>query len=59
MTVILRRTPKKLLIVATGNITNRELVALFEEHLGAIVAALDTADLVELGTAELIVHDTD
>lgn len=50
---------RKLLIVATGNVTNRELLALFDEHVGAIVAALDSADLVELGTAELTVHDTD
>lgn len=54
---LLRGTPKKLLIVATGNIANRELLALFEEHLGAIVAALDDADLVELGNADLTVHD--
>ena len=56
---LLRGTPKKLLIVATGNITNRELIALFEEHLGAIVAALDGADLVELAAAALTVHDRD
>lgn len=54
---LLHRTPKKVLIVATGNIANRELLALFDEHLEAIVAALDSADLVELGSAELTVHD--
>lgn len=47
------------MIVATGNITNRELLALFEEHLGAILDALDGADLVELAVSELTVHDKD
>lgn len=56
---LLRGTPKKLLIVATGNIANQELLALFDEHVEAIVAALDSADLVELGSEELTVHDKD
>ncbi len=56
---LLRQPPRKLLIVRTGNITNRELIALFGEHLGAIVAALDGADLVELAATELTVHDKD
>lgn len=56
---LLSGTPKKLLIVATGNIANQELLALVDEHLDAIVAALDSADLVELGSGELTVHDKD
>lgn len=56
---LLASTPKKLLIVATGNISNRELLGLFDEYLDAIVAALDSADLVELGSADLTVHDKD
>lgn len=56
---LVRGTPKKLLIVATGNISNQELMRLFEENLDEIVAALEDADLVELGTTELTVHDRD
>jgi predicted nuclease of predicted toxin-antitoxin system len=45
---LLARSPRRLLVVATGNITNDALLELFELHLDAIAAALDRADLVEL-----------
>ncbi|MGH3568170.1 MAG: DUF5615 family PIN-like protein [Pseudonocardia sp.] len=44
------------LIVATGNITNNALLALFAAHLNTIVVALDEADFVEVGPQALIVH---
>lgn len=49
-------SPRRLLEVTTGNITNADLIQLFELHLGAVLAAFQTADHVELGTAELVVH---
>lgn len=55
-TFVLRRTPWKLLLVATGNIGNRRLVRLFEDHLEEIVAALESSDFVELGRDSLISH---
>ena len=45
---LLGRSPQKLLVVATGNITNDALLSLFELHLNAIVSALSEADFVEL-----------
>jgi predicted nuclease of predicted toxin-antitoxin system len=45
---LLGRSPRQLLIVATGNITNNALLSLFELHLDVIVSALDEADFVEL-----------
>jgi predicted nuclease of predicted toxin-antitoxin system len=45
---LLARSPRQLLVVATGNITNDALLELFELHLDAVAAALDQADLVEL-----------
>ncbi len=42
--------------VATGNITNDELMACFEEHLATIVDAFDDADMVELSTDQLVVR---
>jgi hypothetical protein len=44
-------------VVATGNITNNDLLALFDQHLDSIVAALDEARFVELGPDRLIVHE--
>lgn len=45
--------PRRLLVVATGNITNAALLALFSEHPDAIVAAFDEVDFcrVETGRA--------
>lgn len=50
---LLARSPRQLLVVATGNITNGALLSVFELHLDAIVAALAEADFVELSEAAL------
>ena len=50
---LLRRSPRRLLVVATGNITNSDLRSLFLE---SIVAALTEASFVEMGLTGLIVH---
>ena len=55
-TFLLRRTPCKLLLVATGNIGNSELARIFEDNLDDIVQALETSDFVELGQDSLISH---
>jgi predicted nuclease of predicted toxin-antitoxin system len=53
---LLTRSPQRLLVVATGNITNTALLSLFEMHLDAIANALGEADFVELGPDSLAVH---
>ena len=53
---LLRSTPRRLLIVATGNINNEALLRLFDEHLDAVIAALEEARYVEIGSDRLIVH---
>ncbi len=45
----LRASPRRLLIVTTGNIGNDELLAIFARHLGLLVTALESAGMVELG----------
>jgi predicted nuclease of predicted toxin-antitoxin system len=54
---ILSGKPAKLLLVSTGNITNRNLLALFEIHLKSIVAAMDTSNFVEITASGLVLHD--
>lgn len=49
--------PKKLLLVATGNIGNAELEGLFHGNMTAIVAAFGSSDFLELGRFELTIHD--
>lgn len=43
----------KLLVVATGNITNNDLLSLFELHLKAIVSGFEEADFAELSQGAL------
>lgn len=54
---LLRQTPRQLLIVATGNISNDALLSLFDQHLDAVVAALQEVRFIELGPDSLVVHD--
>lgn len=53
---LLSGSPRRLLVVATGNITNAALLALFEANLDAVVGALGEADFVELGPEAMVVH---
>ncbi len=45
---LLHGKPWKLLLVRTGNISTRELIALLERHLPAVVVAFKGNSLVEL-----------
>ena len=45
---VLSRKPWKLVLVRTGNIRTRELRSLLENHLPALLSALETHSLVEL-----------
>lgn len=56
---LLRGAPARLLVVSTGNITNRDLIALFHDHLPELVAAFQTARLVQLTTDDLLILDQD
>jgi predicted nuclease of predicted toxin-antitoxin system len=53
---LLAGSPGWLLVVATGNITNAALLALFVAHLDAIVAAFDEVDFVELRPTALVLR---
>ena len=51
------RTPERLLLVTTGNISNADLVQLFQKNLPAIVTAFETGRFVEIGRVNLVVHE--
>jgi predicted nuclease of predicted toxin-antitoxin system len=51
-------SPKRLLLVSTGNITNNALLALVELHLEVVVESLRTAPFLELHRSVLVVHRT-
>ncbi len=44
----LRREPPRLLLISTGNITNRDLEAVFRTHLSDLVHAFGSSSFVEL-----------
>ncbi len=53
---LLSRRPPKLLLVSTGNISNRELEGLFTRELARLSAALLTSDFIELTRSTLVIH---
>lgn len=53
---LLTGSPPRLLMVTTGNLPNRELLTLFENHITLIVGAFDQADWVEINAGGLIIH---
>lgn len=48
--------PHKLLLVSTGNISNNELVRLWEKHLPAIVRAAEGSRFVEVTADAVVIH---
>lgn len=53
---LLKGEPYKLLLIATGNIKNNDLLQLFEQNLARIIDALDENFYVELGLNYLTIH---
>lgn len=56
---LLRDTPQRLLVVSTGNITNADLLAVFEMNPNEVETALTEARFIELASDRLIVHRSD
>lgn len=53
---LIRKKPRKLLILTTGNIKNKELFFLFDQFLLKIAEEFDDSDWLELSNEGLIVH---
>ena len=53
---LLRGQPNRLLAVMTGNLSNTELLGLFNTNADRILSALDESSFVELGATSLVVH---
>ena len=54
---LLLKSPQKLLLITTGNLTNRKLLNLFEDNLKEIISALEISPLVELNQSGIVIHD--
>ena len=54
---LIRRQPNRLLLVATGNITNKALLKLFRDSLPELVRCFEANHCVELTTDRLLIRD--
>ncbi|MCA1631156.1 MAG: DUF5615 family PIN-like protein [Acidobacteria bacterium] len=52
----LRRSPRKLLLVSTGHISNRELESLLLSNLESIAGNFERFDFIEINQAAVIFH---
>ena len=53
---ILQGRPKKLLLITTGNISNQELLKIFQNNLNKIIQLFDHHLLIEMDKNNLTVH---
>ena len=53
---VLKRIPKKLLLLTTGNISNTQLLLVFEKNLHPLVQRLEDANFIELNQNQLIIR---
>lgn len=53
---ILHARPSKLLLISTGNVTNKELESLFTSQIDTITALFEAHNFVELNRTILVVH---
>ena len=53
---VLSRRPRSLLLIATGNIRDAELLPLVVANIAEIDAAFESSDLVELSRDAIVVH---
>ena len=55
--ILISDKPYKLLIVRTGNITNKELLELLQKNLHRIVKALEQSRVVEITQEHLVAYE--
>jgi predicted nuclease of predicted toxin-antitoxin system len=54
---LIQGIPSKLLIVTTGNITNKDLLSLFDKYFEATIKLFDIYNLIELNNDQIIGHE--
>lgn len=55
---LLKREPPQLILVRTGNISNKELLKLFRQNIQIITELLSEVSLIEIHIDEIISHST-
>jgi predicted nuclease of predicted toxin-antitoxin system len=53
----IRGIPRRLLLISTGNIRNREFFKLFEDNITQVIELFSHCNLVEMNNQEIIGHE--
>jgi predicted nuclease of predicted toxin-antitoxin system len=53
---MVKSKPQKLILVKTGNITNKELLEIFTTNLGLIIEMIERSSLIEIGRTYIAEH---
>lgn len=53
---LLKGEPYKLLLISTGNITNKELMLLFEQNFDTLIGLLQSNKVLEINNKSIITH---
>jgi predicted nuclease of predicted toxin-antitoxin system len=56
-TFLIRSEPKKLIMVKTGNISNKMLIQIFKKSLDILLEMLSRSNLIELNKNDIIEHE--
>jgi predicted nuclease of predicted toxin-antitoxin system len=51
---MIKSEPRKLIIVKTGNILNRQLIKIFEENLEVLIRMISRSNLIEVSKTEIV-----
>ncbi len=54
---MVKSEPRKLIIVKTGNISNGQLLEIFEENLEILIQMISRSDLLEVSRTEIAEHE--
>ena len=54
---LIKSEPQKLIIVKTGNISNKHLMKIFEDNFTLILAMISRSNLIEISSTEIAEHE--
>lgn len=54
---LIKSEPRKLIIIKTGNISNKQLIQLFENNLEILVTMISRSNLIEVSSTEIAEHE--
>lgn len=54
---LIEKKPAKLILIRTGNIHNKDLIAIFEAAISVLVKMISSHSLIEITRTEIITHE--